>query len=949
MARKWHPFFSKVQSFLNQGWKFILLSIFATITILNLQGVSPVVAHQAGAETVAQTPISNGESRLEEGTQLYESLRFAESETAWQAAVGLLSGEEKALGFSYMALAQLRQSKLDDAETSIQESIRLLNQVTTPGTSERKQTIHARILTTSAQVNLARNQPELAAHALEQLAEATAIYEQLNQEKWMIASQINQAQAMQQLGMYREALKTLKNLEDPIINHSEPEIRLSGILNLGKTYRAIGVLDQSYCVLQLGQGNPEIVLELGNTAQAIGKRIKDQLDSITDEQTDPFFTEEGTQTCESPVESKNSINALYFYKKAQEFYEQVWTLPAVKTETQVQAMVNHLSLALDLKDVEGLEDQTSQLERQANELAPQVLQLIEILPLNREKVYDRIHLARSLTRLNREWSQNQLETALAEARELADKRAQAYAIGELGWMKQQQGNWTEAEQWTRQAVAITPPDAIDIRYQWEWQLGQILKEEGRTEEAIRHYTEAVDLLQRVRQNLVAIAANMGEMNADLQFDFRDRVEPVYRELVGLLLDPQGNEVTRQDHIQTALGVIELLQVAELENFLQCDLQPEPQIQLARSVAEAKQKVAEKLELIFQKDPNYALIYPMILPNKLEVILALAEQPLVHHSILKPAAEFKDTINNLKSRFKDRSQSEQLHQLSDEVYQWLIEPWAARVQSKPLVFILDIPFQTIPMAGLYDKNTKRYLIEDHEISLMTTLQLLIKKPANNKLIQVLSAGITQGRMERNIAFNDLFFVENELTNISNEFPETRQFFESSFTKNNIKDTIENNSFSILHLATHGHFSSQRYFTFILAGDGIIDLTDFNNLFRSNQNAIANQIQLLVLSACKTAEGDRKSALGIAGVTVNSRINNTIASLWSVNDESTSILMNQFYKNLNQLPESYEDTNVHISQALRQAQKFVIEQGKRNPRYRHRHPYHWASFILLKNAL
>jgi CHAT domain-containing protein len=214
---------------------------------------------------------------------------------------------------------------------------------------------------------------------------------------------------------------------------------------------------------------------------------------------------------------------------------------------------------------------------------------------------------------------------------------------------------------------------------------------------------------------------------------------------------------------------------------------------------------------------------------------------------------------------------------------------------------------------------------------------------------LSAGITQGRMERNIAFNDLFFVENELTNISNEFPGTRQLFESSFTKNNIKDTIENNSFSILHLATHGHFSSQRYFTFILAGDGIIDLTDFNNLFRSNQNAIANQIQLLVLSACKTAEGDRKSALGIAGVTVNSRINNTIASLWSVNDESTSILMSQFYKNLNQLPESYEDTNVHISQALRQAQKFVIAQGKRNPRYRHRHPYHWASFILLKNAL
>ncbi|WP_254564229.1 hypothetical protein [Oscillatoria sp. HE19RPO] len=212
MARKWHPFFSKVQSFLTRGWKFILISIFATITILNLQGGSPVLAYQPWGETVAQTPSSDGEMRLEEGSRFYENLQFAEAETAWWASVGLLSGEEKALGFSYLALAQLRQSKLDEAEISIQESLRLLNQVTIPGTSERNQIIHARILTTEAQVNLARNQPELAAHALEQFAEATTIYEKLNQQEWVIASQINQAQAMQQLGMYREALKTLKNL-----------------------------------------------------------------------------------------------------------------------------------------------------------------------------------------------------------------------------------------------------------------------------------------------------------------------------------------------------------------------------------------------------------------------------------------------------------------------------------------------------------------------------------------------------------------------------------------------------------------------------------------------------------------------------------------------------------------------------------------------------------------
>ncbi|WP_254564230.1 CHAT domain-containing protein [Oscillatoria sp. HE19RPO] len=726
---------------------------------------------------------------------------------------------------------------------------------------------------------------------------------------------------------------------------------MSGILSLGKTYRAIGVLDQSYCVLEAGKEIPEIDLELGNTAQAIGKRIKDQLDSVKDKTSEPIFTtEQVVKPCEIPFKDLPKISALNFYETAQDFYQQSWNSPAAKPETQVQAMVNHLSLILDLKDTEELKEETSQLQRQANELAPQVLQLIEILPfLNREKVYDRIHLARSLTRLNlEELSQNQLETAIAEAQELADKRAEAYAIGELGWMKQQQGNWTEAEQWTRQAVAMTPPDAIDIRYQWEWQLGQILTEEGRTEEAIRHYTEAVDLLQRVRQNLVAIAAGMGEMNADLQFDFRDRVEPVYRELVELLLNPQGNEVTPQDHIQTALGVIELLQVAELQNFLQCDLQPEPQVQLARSVSEAKQKVAEKLELIFQKDPNYALIYPMILPQKLEVVLALAGQPLTHYSITQLESTSKNIIKSLKSELIQRTLYEKMEDISYEMYQWLIKPYKSKLNNKSLIFILDIPFQTIPMGALYDKESHQYLIETNPVSIVSSLQLLKTNSGKKELLrQVLTAGISEGRTERNISFSNLDHVEEEITKVNQYFSRSQKFFANTFTPSNLKNSIQTSNFSILHLATHGNFSSQRYLTFVLAGQGIIDIADFNSLFKVNSDSSKNPIELLVLSACQTAKGDRKSALGIAGVTVTSRINNTIASLWSVSDESTTILMNNFYQKLTELSTTLPESTYNLSQALQEAQKIMITEENRKGR--HHHPYYWSPFILLQHSL
>ncbi|MCT7988983.1 CHAT domain-containing protein [Laspinema olomoucense] len=933
MARKWHPFFSKVQSFLNRGWKFILISIFATITILNIQGGSPVLAYQAWVETVAQIPNSDGEIRLEEGSRFYENLRFAEAETAWRASVGLLSGEEKALGFSYLALAQFRQSKLDEADISIQESLRLLNQVTTPGTSERNQIIHARILTTAAQVNLVRNQPELADHALEQLAEATAIYEKLNQQKWVIASQINQAQAMQQLGMYREALKTLKNLENLILHHSASEIPLSGILTLGKTYRAIGVLDQSYCILQAGQGNPEIVLELGNTAQAIGKRIKDQLDSITDEQTDPFFTEEGTQTCESLVESRNSINALYFYKKAQEFYEQVWTLPAVKTETQVQAMVNHLSLALDLKDVEGLEDQTSQLERQANELAPQVLQLIEILPLNREKVYDRIHLARSLARLNLELSQNQLETALAEARELADKRAQAYAIGELGWMKQQQGNWTEAEQWTRQAVAITPPDAIDIRYQWEWQLGQILKEEGRTEEAIRHYTEAVDLLQRVRQNLVALAAGMGEMNADLQFDFRDRVEPVYRELVELLLK---DNVPSQQNIKKARDVIESLQVAELQNFLQCQL-------------DENQKSIEDI------DKNTAVIYPIVLNNSLKTILKLPNDNFFYYS--SSPIQKKDFESRVKELSNDLPHFDRISKIKNNasyLFNLLIQPFREELEFnksretsliKNLVVIPDGLLRNIPPAVLYTDQVSnsekrgKYLIERYSISVNPGLNLLDSRPLPRKEIKALLGGISQAHTVEGRSFEPLEFVEKELSEIQTIIGNQNQpLANESFVVSNVENRLQSDIFYVVHLATHGQFSSSLQQNFIMIWDRLLGVRGWYNLVHTSNQRDTNIIELLILSACETAKGDSRAALGLAGVALQAGTRSTIATLWNVKDESTSVLMIEFYKQLQNNP------NLTKAEALRQAQLKLLREA---PRTNWDSPLYWAPYVLVGN--
>jgi CHAT domain-containing protein len=111
---------------------------------------------------------------------------------------------------------------------------------------------------------------------------------------------------------------------------------------------------------------------------------------------------------------------------------------------------------------------------------------------------------------------------------------------------------------------------------------------------------------------------------------------------------------------------------------------------------------------------------------------------------------------------------------------------------------------------------------------------------------------------------------------------------------------------------------------------------DTLLRAREQGELNPIELLVLSACQTATGDRRAALGLAGLAVRSGARSTLATLWSVNDRSTALFMVEFYRELGQ-------PGVTKAQAVRNAQLALLKQ----PQYEH--PYYWAPFILLGNWL
>jgi CHAT domain-containing protein len=98
---------------------------------------------------------------------------------------------------------------------------------------------------------------------------------------------------------------------------------------------------------------------------------------------------------------------------------------------------------------------------------------------------------------------------------------------------------------------------------------------------------------------------------------------------------------------------------------------------------------------------------------------------------------------------------------------------------------------------------------------------------------------------------------------------------------------------------------------------------------------NPVELLTLSACQTAVGDERAALGLAGVAIKAGARSALASLWFVNDESTSKLVTEFYQQL-------QNPTLSKAQALQQAQKSLMEQG-------YQHPLYWAPFLLIGNWL
>ncbi|NEP12560.1 MAG: CHAT domain-containing protein [Symploca sp. SIO2C1] len=860
-----------------------LLLVFILFTLLGFLmavGVHAVTTERSHLSFSSRQIIAQPDIQLQKGQALYQQGQYLEAANVWKDATSEFQSQgdilNQGLVLSYLALASEQLGQFQEAEATMNQAVALITNQTLP----QSKFILAQILNNQGQLQFNQEKVET---ALETWKKAEKLYRELEDYTGEIGTQLNQARALQALGLYLRARTTLEQVDASLTSQSDSQLKLAGLLNLGKVLRVAGDFAASENILEQGLAVAQRLQSLGDIQVA---RLS--LGSLAEAQ-------------------EQTEMALQYYRQA----------AAENSPVRLQAQIHQLNLLVQLNRLQ-----------EAQNLLPLIQTQLANLPSSQTTIYAQIELAKSLVKLNPKEvtaAAQLLATAQQQAKLLGNLRAESYAVGRLGQLYLEGQQWEEAQRLTQEALHLTQTiHASEIAYQWQWQMGQLLLKTGDRKGAIAFYTDAVNTLQSLRQDLVSI-------NQDVQFSFREQVEPVYRELVDLLLQPthsppyqggagggnstqgEAGEVS-QANLQQARATIETLQLAELANFFReacLDTQPQD---------------------IDRIDPTAAVIYPIILRDRLEVILSLPSQSLRKYTTNLSQEQVEQAINRMRQSLRRTSFAQERLAIAQEIYSWLVQPAAedlTRQSIKTLVFVLDGSLRNIPMAALHDG--RQYLIEQYGIAIAPSLQLLTPQPLAQRQFKALLGGLSEGKQE----FSPLPGVKQEVKEIGATVSGT-VLLDQQFTNQALETQVKTQPYSIVHLATHGQFSSKPEETFILTWDGRLDVKQLNTLLTNRELSNSPPLELFVLSACQTAKGDQRAALGLAGVAVRSGARSTLGTLWTVNDESTADFMEQFYQEL-------FTRKITKAEAVQLAQIHLLKQPESS------HPYFWAPFILVGNWL
>ena len=609
----------------------------------------------------------------------------------------------------------------------------------------------------------------------------------------------------------------------------------------------------------------------------------------------------------------NALSARGDFEAAVRRYEEAAARAKVASQPlhEAKALSNAARAALD---ADSLERAAGLLER-ADERT-------RGLAATRQKVYVQIHVGLTHMRISQQPSLHRRQNLLAAhamltesvtlALALDEPRALSYAYGNLGALYKGERRNAEALYATRRALASAEQaDALESAYRWHWQEGQILWKQGHARDAIHAYRRAVLLLEETRQE--AVARYDG---ADVYF--RRAVAPVYHDLVDALLASAGNvgDPERATPLLIeARNTMELLKAAELRDYFRDEC-----------IAELEEKSRSLDEIAGRA----AVVYPILLPDRLELLISLSSG-LERRVVAEADAEtVRETALRFRRELTDRDSDAHI-KTGQQLYDWLVRPYEDRLTAldvDTIVFVPDGMLRTIPMSALHDGE--QYLAKRFSLAVTPGLDLIDPKPLEREHPTILLGGLSESVQ----GYSALAKVPDELFAIQGLYG-GEVLLDEDFQTERIKQAVMQRQPAIVHLATHAVFTGDPSTSFLLTYDGRLTMDQMYDVV--GQSRFQKQpLELLVLSACETAAGDERAALGLAGVAIRAGARSALGSLWKISDEATYELVVEFYKSL-------QDPSLSKANALRNAQLALMDQ----PRFAH--PYYWSPFLLINNWL
>ncbi|MDG4605693.1 MAG: CHAT domain-containing protein [Candidatus Contendobacter sp.] len=686
------------------------------------------------------------------------------------------------------------------------------------------------------------------------------------------------ADAYQALGQYRNALATLRAAQ-PLADALDDPVRHAAVLGaLGKILWLTGATDDARRHL-----DRSVTLARQAHAPPIAAASLNHLGNLAAEQGDARAARLAYQ------------DSLTLARQAQD--------PALTATV----LINAARLAARERD-----------PRTAETLLTEAARQVQTLPASHDKAYHLLAIGKLRRTLpgasaaqRTQAAQDDFTAAATLARQLDDQRSLSYALGYQAQLQQDERHRAEALTLYRQAVfAAQQADAPELLYRWQWQIGRLLKTQGDRNGAILAYQQAVAQLQTIRQDFTS---NRGAGAGS----FRASVGDAFTELADLLLQravQQPTAAAREADLLAARDAMEALKTAEVKDYFQ---------------DECVTALQSRITTLDRPPPHTAVLYPILLLDRLELLLQ-SPQGIQQITVRVDRAAFTAAVREFRRALEKRTSREYLP-AAQQLYGWLIRPLQGSLDAQQidtLVFAPDGPLRTIPIAALHDGQN--FLIRHYAIATTPGLTLTDLRPFPRQKMQPLLNGLSEARQ----GFSSLDYVQKELAAIHAAYG-GKVLENQDFQLASVQQELKETPYSIVHIASHGQFASDVRNTFLLTFDDKLTL-DRLERFMSLSQYRDQPVELLTLSACQTAAGDDRAALGLAGVAVKAGARSAVATLWFINDQATSLLVTEFYRQL-------QNAKLSKAKALQQAQMQLLADR------RYQHPGYWSPFLLIGNWL